>query len=117
MRSLFFLSFFFFSSRRRHTRFKCDWSSDVCSSDLVSNGIITTGSTLQNEPGVVRGFVQATIMGLKDVIANPAAAVQISKNYIQGINVDSAMSGLTATIPLRQGDGPTAVGHNHSRAR
>src|SRR5260370_34265421 len=30
----FFISFFFFSSRRRHTRFKCDWSSDVCSSDL-----------------------------------------------------------------------------------
>src|SRR5260370_22416433 len=29
-----FLSFFF-SSRRRHTRFKCDWSSDVCSSDLL----------------------------------------------------------------------------------
>src|SRR5882762_8999148 len=29
--------FFFFSSRRRHTRFKCDWSSDVCSSDLTSN--------------------------------------------------------------------------------
>src|SRR5882762_12033614 len=27
---------FFFSSRRRHTRFKCDWSSDVCSSDLDS---------------------------------------------------------------------------------
>src|SRR5260370_14878673 len=25
---------FFFSSRRRHTRSKCDWSSDVCSSDL-----------------------------------------------------------------------------------
>src|SRR5256886_16896710 len=24
----------FFSSRRRHTRFDCDWSSDVCSSDL-----------------------------------------------------------------------------------
>src|SRR5256886_11509736 len=29
-----YLSFFFFSSRRRHTRFDCDWSSDVCSSDL-----------------------------------------------------------------------------------
>src|SRR5699024_12182342 len=28
--------FFFFSSRRRHTRSKRDWSSDVCSSDLVS---------------------------------------------------------------------------------
>src|SRR2546427_5931213 len=28
--------FFFFSSRRRHTRFDCDWSSDVCSSDLLA---------------------------------------------------------------------------------
>src|SRR2546430_5701634 len=27
--------FFFFSSRRRHTIFDCDWSSDVCSSDLM----------------------------------------------------------------------------------
>src|SRR5690606_39289996 len=28
--------FFFFSSRRRHTRFSRDWSSDVCSSDLFA---------------------------------------------------------------------------------
>src|SRR5690606_41036568 len=28
---------FFFSSRRRHTRFSRDWSSDVCSSDLAQN--------------------------------------------------------------------------------
>src|SRR6266480_2488582 len=30
-----FWFFFFFSSRRRHTRLTCDWSSDVCSSDLA----------------------------------------------------------------------------------
>src|SRR5689334_20571815 len=30
-----FSSVFFFSSRRRHTRWNCDWSSDVCSSDLA----------------------------------------------------------------------------------
>src|SRR2546430_10343546 len=30
---------FFFSSRRRHTRFDCDWSSDVCSSDLYFDDI------------------------------------------------------------------------------
>src|SRR5256886_12225529 len=30
-----YVIFFFFSSRRRHTRFDCDWSSDVCSSDLL----------------------------------------------------------------------------------
>src|SRR3972149_9847638 len=28
----------FFPSRSRHTRFDCDWSSDVCSSDLVGLG-------------------------------------------------------------------------------
>src|SRR2546430_12947820 len=33
--SLVYLFVFFFSSRRRHTRFDCDWSSDVCSSDLL----------------------------------------------------------------------------------
>src|SRR5205807_3695538 len=31
----FFIFFFFFSSRRRHTRLQGDWSSDVCSSDLL----------------------------------------------------------------------------------
>src|SRR5260221_1992890 len=31
--------FFFFSSRRRHTRSLCDWSSDVCSSDLPEAGV------------------------------------------------------------------------------
>src|SRR5215212_6240969 len=35
--SVTFLFFFFFSSRRRHTRCLSDWSSDVCSSDLVDN--------------------------------------------------------------------------------
>src|SRR5437660_8968427 len=36
---LFFLIFvfFFFSSRRRHTRWPRDWSSDVCSSDLIAD--------------------------------------------------------------------------------
>src|SRR3712207_7716498 len=32
------LWFFFFSSRRRHTRYWRDWSSDVCSSDLRRRG-------------------------------------------------------------------------------
>src|SRR6267143_3189939 len=51
--------FFFFSSRRRHTRWNCDWSSDVCSSDLrdrVSARLVgyALGSALENhdEEGV-----------------------------------------------------------------
>src|SRR2546430_4103004 len=39
------LFFFFFSSRRRHTRFDCDWSSDVCSSDLADRRALWTPST------------------------------------------------------------------------
>src|SRR2546421_12246284 len=34
--------FFFFSSRRRHTRSDRDWSSDVCSSDLVRQELISS---------------------------------------------------------------------------
>src|SRR5256886_1966047 len=42
---------FFFSSRRRHTRFDCDWSSDVCSSDL-GVGNTTVGSQPDSAYGV-----------------------------------------------------------------
>src|SRR5256886_7094970 len=57
---------FFFSSRRRHTRFDCDWSSDVCSSDLVGHQgcpwKILTGRndrlpTLR-QPGGLSGFLR-----------------------------------------------------------
>src|SRR5690606_40558229 len=37
--------FFFFSSRRRHTRFSRDWSSDVCSSDLTSDMLASLRDT------------------------------------------------------------------------
>src|SRR5438270_6930129 len=45
--------FFFFSSRRRHTRFDCDWSSDVCSSDLSASIVPATRT------GVVAGTIDA----------------------------------------------------------
>src|SRR2546430_14797112 len=41
------LVFFFFSSRRRHTRFDCDWSSDVCSSDVVTVTLAESGARWQ----------------------------------------------------------------------
>src|SRR5205807_7919807 len=44
--------FFFFSSRRRHTRLQGDWSSDVCSSDLeVAHGYLC----LTSRCGVISG--------------------------------------------------------------
>src|SRR5437870_6760403 len=46
IRKVFFGIFFFFSSRRRHTRWPRDWSSDVCSSDLLDFLELTKPDTL-----------------------------------------------------------------------
>src|SRR5205085_9358588 len=55
---IFFISFlfffFFFSSRRRHTRFDCDWSSDVCSSDLQARSPVV----FYGRAGLGKGSVQ-----------------------------------------------------------
>src|SRR5690606_40711814 len=50
-------SFFFFSSRRRHTRFSRDWSSDVCSSDLANIAGCGTGAPCRagQSPGLITG--------------------------------------------------------------
>src|SRR2546430_7486871 len=45
---------FFFSSRRRHTRFDCDWSSDVCSSDLTHTARSESPRTAQSRPSARR---------------------------------------------------------------
>src|SRR5690606_40475609 len=44
--------FFFFSSRRRHTRFSRNWSSDVCSSDLIQrpNDLKRQGAAVSGAP-------------------------------------------------------------------
>src|SRR5207249_6133014 len=49
--------FFFFSSRRRHTRSKRDWSSDVCSSDLARHAMGRSQPALPGgalQPGAAR---------------------------------------------------------------
>src|SRR5436189_3240388 len=60
--------FFFFSSRRRHTRYIGDWSSDVCSSDLIN-------AMSEGHDHGVDGF--AANPGLN---AKPAASDQSSEN-------------------------------------
>src|SRR5438876_2918689 len=51
--------FFFFSSRRRHTRWTGDWSSDVCSSDLVPNSEVP----LQNLEHAMRVLERQVLFG------------------------------------------------------
>src|SRR5207249_8006347 len=69
---------FFFSSRRRHTRSKRDWSSDVCSSDLVERPV-------HREPLLVLAVVVPKIHFLRRAFLNRAAdalavAVRIERN-------------------------------------
>src|SRR2546430_7667753 len=56
--------FFFFSSRRRHTRFDCDWSSDVCSSDLLWAPAVLAGI---EHVRIVPGFLPASSLDLYDM--------------------------------------------------
>src|SRR5256885_9718038 len=48
---------FFFSSRRRHTRLQGDWSSDVCSSDLIREELRRTIRQVQRELGITTVLV------------------------------------------------------------
>src|SRR2546430_2817521 len=59
------IAFFFFSSRRRHTRFDCDWSSDVCSSDLTSSATIRKNGQTVAESQLAVGEV-ARVKGEKN---------------------------------------------------
>src|SRR5205085_8408965 len=52
---------FLFSSRRRHTRFDCDWSSDVCSSDLREAEISTP--RWREDPRPVFAMIRVALRG------------------------------------------------------
>src|SRR6266566_7784459 len=55
------LYFFFFSSKRRHTRLQGDWSSDVCSSDLADGFEAASETTLHDEGIPVERLAPAEI--------------------------------------------------------
>src|SRR3712207_9210180 len=72
--------FFFFSSRRRHTRYWRDWSSDVCSSDLVCSHDLAPGDdvvALARERGaaVVVSPLDSYVTGRMIQLAVPCATV------------------------------------------
>src|SRR2546430_4071421 len=65
--------FFFFSSRRRHTRFDCDWSSDVCSSDLHALYNLHIQSVLvEGGARLLQSFFDAGVWDEARVITNHA---------------------------------------------
>src|SRR6266571_7647456 len=69
--------FFFFASRRRHTRLTCDWSSDVCSSDLGDGD----GPAGGHHPGA---FDHAILDGPGHVAGHSAEAPEIADRGYAG---------------------------------
>src|SRR2546430_487166 len=108
--------FFFFSSRRRHTRFDCDWSSDVCSSDLWKRGLIVTLIIEAVITGILTGGVYALmasgltlVFGVMDIINVGQGALIILGAYLsytleQNLHIDLFL-GLLITMPLMFGFG------------
>src|SRR6266508_6577318 len=83
-----FIFFFFFSSRRRHTRWPRDWSSDVCSSDLL----IVAAIPVRGEPhGVAVGAGAVWVADANGAIlkVNPN-----TNEIVARIPVDGVPSGL-----------------------
>src|SRR5438093_13184078 len=71
------LMFFFFSSRRRHTRLVSDWSSDVCSSDLVGHWEKRNSQALENTNPA--RLAQAGILALVEKYGKPAVVEAVRR--------------------------------------
>src|SRR6267143_4445484 len=82
---------FCFSSRRRHTRWNCDWSSDVCSSDLplLETSIDGARGILFN----ITGGTDLTLHEVNEAAEIVRAAADKDANIIFGTVIDEKMSG------------------------
>src|SRR5690606_39326481 len=81
---------FFFSSRRRHTRFSRDWSSDVCSSDLLDpeqNHLFHdkyTETTIDIDLSNCHFFLTAnTLDGVPPVVVNRCEVITLSQYSVE----------------------------------
>src|SRR6266487_1357172 len=94
---------FFFSSRRRHTRWTGDWSSDVCSSDLLANSSLanaldrhtTIGSLWRTEGDRVRCvacghrcLIAEGRRGICKVRFNEGSQLRVPFGYVAGVQCD-----------------------------
>ncbi len=76
---------------------------------LVSNGLVTNEKTLTESPELVRGMIRALLHGIKDVIADPDEAYQISTKYVEtlaGADVTVQKQVLARSIGLWQSATP-----------
>src|SRR5438132_10694522 len=93
-----FVFFFFFSSRRRHTISLCDWSSDVCSSDL---GKLRAIVDLSRAPGphAVRSEGAKVIIDLGDTSLAAAAPARAAKKRARALGAAATPAAAPVETP------------------
>src|SRR3972149_8985979 len=92
---------FLFTSRRRHTIVDCDWSSDVCSSDLVFGSVRPGWPRLQSsDPGNAAGAFNENV-GVADVDRDGRAEIigPSDVHYISAFNDDGSQIRANAMFP------------------
>ena len=77
--------------------------------DFYSNGIIADEKLIATNPDVVKRFVQATLHGLKDLIANPEEAAKILNKHHREIDVDIGTAEVKAVAGLVRKDKPGMI--------
>src|ERR687890_1833876 len=98
------ISFFFFSSRRRHTRYWRDWSSDVCSSDLTPYNFPLTLLGTKVAPALVSG---------NTVVAKPAATTPLAILEVARLFAEAGVPDGVLNVVTGRGStiGDRLVGH------
>lgn len=73
---------------------------------LVSNGLIANEETLQERPELARAFARAFLRGLADTLADPDAAFEICRKYVEGLDDNEPVQRavLEATLFYWQGE-------------
>ena len=71
--------------------------------DMVANGIITNETVIAENPEMVEKFVGAILRGLADTLADPDAAFEISKNFVEELE-DGRKPVLEASLPMWQAE-------------
>src|SRR5690606_40144079 len=86
--------FFFVTSRRRHTRFSRDWSSDVCTSDLVCARLVEAIEA-ERFDAIICNFATPDMVGHTGVLSAAITAVE---------TVDRAVGEIVAAVRAKGGE-------------
>src|SRR5690606_40224564 len=98
---------FFFSSRRRHTRFSRDWSSDVCSSDLAARGFAIDLPRLPGHGTHVRDMARTTYPDYRAEVVATIDRLTPATDHV--VLVGLSMGATLALDVAATGDRSTAV--------